>query len=422
MSDSAGPEIDLAQRLKKIKPSATLRIAAEAARLKTEGVDIISLAAGEPDFDTPAHIQEAAITAMRAGKTRYTPAAGIPELRSAICDKLKADNGLSYTPEQIHVGAGAKNVLFALAQVLLNPKDEVVIPAPYWVSYPDQAFLNDARAVMIRTRESDGFVLHPDVLKKTVGRSTKAIILNSPSNPTGAGYTKADLEKVAEIALENDCWIISDEIYEKIVFDGFEHVSIASLSPEVAARTIVVNGMSKSYAMTGWRLGYAAGPLPIIKAMNMVQSQNVSNAPSISQWAGLAALTGDQSCLKEMRDAFQQRKDYVMERLRGIEGIWCHEPQGSFYCFPRIAHYFETRSGDRVINSSVDMAEYLLEEAQVSVVPGGAFGGDEYMRISFATGMEQLTGALDRIEKALKALTPTEHYKNKQVHLEQKRF
>jgi aspartate aminotransferase len=422
MSDPSPSGRPLAQRLAKIKPSATLKSAAEAGRLKAQGVDVVSLAAGEPDFDTPPHVQEAAVAAMRAGKNRYTPTAGVPELRAAVAAKLKADNGLDYTPEQVIVGAGAKNILYTAAQVLFDPKDEVVVCAPFWVSYPDQIFLNDARPVIIRTREADGFVVHPDVLAKTVGRSTKAIILNSPSNPTGAGYTRADLEAVARIALERDLWIISDEIYEHIVFDGFEHVSIASLSPEVAARTIVVNGMSKSYAMTGWRLGYAAGPSRVIQAMNIVQSQNVSNAPSIAQWGGLAALTGDQACVKKMVAAFQERKDYVVGRLNAMKGVWCFEPKGAFYVFPRIAHYFGMRHGDREIDSSLDMAGYLLEAARVSVVPGGAFGGDEYIRISFATGRPELEKGLDRMERALADLTPGPHYDTRQTHLEQKRF
>ncbi len=417
---SSGPQ--LASRLSKVKPSATLTISAEAARLKAAGVDVVSLAAGEPDFSPPAHVQEAVVKAIADGKNRYTPTAGIPELLDAISHKFQHDNGLTYDAKQILVGAGAKNVLYTVAQALLNPKDEVVICAPFWVSYPDQTFLHEARPVMIRTRESDNFVVSPSILKKTVGRNTKAIILNSPCNPTGAGYSRADLEAVAEIALETDAWIISDEIYDKIVYDDFEHVSIASLSPEVAARTITVNGMSKTYAMTGWRLGYAAGNAEVIAAMRVIQSQNVSNAPSIVQWGGVAALTGDQSCVTEMVAAFQQRKDYVVERLNKLPGVWCFEPKGAFYCFPRIAHYFGMTCGDVVIDNSTDLAAYLLGEAKVSVVPGAAFGGDEYIRLSFACGMEQLTTGLDRIEAALARLSPSEHYDKRQEHLEQKRF
>jgi aspartate aminotransferase len=416
------PESPFAKRVAKVKPSATLRITAEANRLKAEGVDIVSLAAGEPDFETPAHIQEALVAAMRAGRNRYTPTPGIPDLRAAIAAKLKADNGLSYAPEQVIVGAGAKNVIYTAMQVLVDQKDEVVVPAPFWVSYPDQVFLNDGRPVIIRTREADGFVVNPSILAKTVGRNTKAIVLNSPSNPTGAGYSKADLARVAEIAVANDLWIIADEIYEKIVFDGFEHISIASLSPEVAARTITVNGMSKSYAMTGWRLGYAAGPTDVIKAMNIVQSQNVSNAPSIVQWAGVAALTGDQGPLAEMARAFQERKDYVMQRMNAMKGIWCHEPKGAFYVFPRVAHYFGMKAGELEMKGSMELSQYLLEAAKVSVIPGAAFGGDEYLRLSFATSMDQLTKGLDRIEAALGRLTPGPHYDKLQEHLEQKRF
>jgi len=419
------PAPPFAARIAKVKPSATLRITAEANRLKAEGVDIVSLAAGEPDFETPAHIQEALVAAMRAGRNRYTPTPGIPDLRSAIAAKLKADNGLSYAPEQVIVGAGAKNVIYTAMQVLVDAKDEVVILAPFWVSYPDQVFLNDGRPVIIRTREADGFVVNPSILAKTVGRNTKAIVLNSPSNPTGAAYTKADLARVAEIALAHNLWIITDEIYEKIVFDGYEHLSIASLSPEVAARTITVNGMSKSYAMTGWRLGYAAGPPDVIKAMNIVQSQNVSNAPSIVQWAGVAALTGDQGCVDEMVRAFQERKDYVVGRLNAMTGVWCYEPKGAFYVFPRMAHYFGMMAGEiegTEIKGSMELAQYLLDSARVSVIPGAAFGGDEYLRLSFATGMAQLTEGLDRVEAALSRLTPGPHYEKLQEHLEQKRF
>jgi len=359
---------------------------------------------------------------MRAGRNRYTPTPGVPDLLAAIASKLKADNGLSCAPEQVIVGAGAKNVIYTAMQVLVDAKDEVVIPAPFWVSYPDQVFLNDGRPVIIRTREADGFVVNPSILAKTVGRNTKAIILNSPSNPTGAGYTKADLTRVAEIALAHNLWIIADEIYEKIVFDGFEHLSIASLSPEVAARTITVNGMSKAYAMTGWRLGYAAGPPDVIKAMNIVQSQNVSNAPSIVQWAGVAALTGDQGCVDAMVRAFQERKDYVVARLNRMPGIWCYEPRGAFYVFPRVAHYFGMRAGETEIEGSMELAQYLLDSARVSVIPGAAFGGDEYLRLSFAIGMAQLTEGLDRVEAALSRLTPGAHYEKLQEHLEQKRF
>ncbi|MDH5526019.1 MAG: pyridoxal phosphate-dependent aminotransferase [Nitrospirota bacterium] len=422
MSDVSS-ESPLAGRLKKIKPSPTLRITAEAARLKSEGVDIVSLAAGEPDFGVPEHVQEAAIASIRDGKSRYTPSAGIPELRKAIAQKLRTDNGLDYTPDEITVGCGAKNILFTLAQVLFDPKDEIVIPAPYWVTYPDQAFLNDARPLMIRTREADGFTVHPDVLRKAVGRKTKAIILNNPCNPTGAGYTREQLEQIAEIALECGAWIISDEIYEKIVYDDFEFVATASLSPQVKARTITVNGLSKSHAMTGWRMGYAAGPAEIIKAMTMVQSQNISNVTSTVQWASVAALTGDQSCLKEMVAAFQQRKDYVVQRLNGMEGIWCFEPKGAFYAFPRIAHYFAMVDADgNEYKDSTSLCEYLLKQALVSVIPGAAFGGDEYLRLSFATSMDQLKEGLDRIEQALSRLKPGPHYDNYQAHLEQKRF
>ncbi len=420
MSDAVTPQ--LAQRLNKIAPSPTLTMAATAARLKAEGVDVVSLEAGEPDFATPAHIQEAAIAAMRDGKNGYTPTAGIPQLLDAIINKFKTDNGLDYERNQIMVGAGAKNVLYTIAQALFDPKDEVIICAPYWVSYKPQIQLNDARVVSINTREADGFTVNLSILEKTVGRNTKAIILNSPCNPTGAGYTREQLEAIAEIAVKNNLWIISDEIYEKIVYDGFEHLSIASLSPEVAARTIVVNGMSKAYAMTGWRLGYAAGNADAIKAMCKAHSQNVSNAPSIVQWAGVAALTGDQSCVKEMVAAFQQRKDYVIERLNAIEGVECVNPKGAFYAFPRVAHYFETRFGDTVIKGSVDLGDYLLKEAQVSIVPGAAFGVDEFFRMSFACGMDQLKEGIDRIEAALARLEPTEHYENFQIHQKQKRF
>ncbi|MEW6740761.1 MAG: pyridoxal phosphate-dependent aminotransferase [Nitrospirota bacterium] len=391
----------LAERVKKIKPSPTLAMDAKAKALKAQGLDIVNFGVGEPDFDTPEHVKEAAIKAIKDGFTKYTPVGGIDELKDAIVEKFKKDNDLEYTKEEIIVSCGAKHSLYNIAQALYGPGDEVIIPSPYWVSYPDQVLLNDATPVFVKTYEEDSFMLRPDALESKITKKTKAIILNSPSNPTGLTYDKKTLEAIAEIALKHDVYIISDEIYEKLVYDGTEFISIASLSKEVKDKTIVVNGLSKSHAMTGWRIGYAAGPKDIIKAMTNIQSQSTSNPTSIAQKAAVAALTGPQDFISVMHSEFDKRRKFLVEGLNSIEGVRCLKPTGAFYAFPNVSKLYGKKTGTRQINSSLDMAMYLLEDANVALVHGEAFGDDNYIRISYATSMENIKKGLDRIKEAL---------------------
>lgn len=394
----------IAERAKKIKPSPTLAVDSKAKEFKAKGVDIVNFGVGEPDFDTPEHIKEAAIKAIKDGFTKYTPVGGIDELKEAIIEKLERDNGLKYGKENIIVSCGAKHSLYNIAQALFGPGDEVIIPAPYWVSYPDQVLLNDAKPVIVDTYEEDDFMLGADALKEKITPRTKAIILNYPSNPTGFIYTEKALKEVAEIALKSNLYIISDEIYEKLIYDGQRHISIASLSEEIKEKTIVVNGLSKSYAMTGWRIGYAAGPAEIIKAMTKIQSQSTSNPTSIAQKAAVAALRGPQDCVQQMRQEFERRRNYLVEQLNSIPGISCRMPKGAFYAFPSIRNFFGKRTATIEINSSMDLSIYLLEKAMVALVPGSAFGAEGYIRISYATGMDNLSRGIERIRKALEEL------------------
>lgn len=394
----------IAERAKKIKPSPTLAVDSKAKEFKAKGVDIVNFGVGEPDFDTPEHIKEAAIKAIKDGFTKYTPVGGIDELKEAIIEKLERDNGLKYGKENIIVSCGAKHSLYNIAQALFGPGDEVIIPAPYWVSYPDQVLLNDAKPVIVNTSEDNDFMLGADALKEKITPRTKAIILNYPSNPTGFIYTEKALKEVAEIALKSNLYIISDEIYEKLIYDGQRHISIASLSEEIKEKTIVVNGLSKSYAMTGWRIGYAAGPAEIIKAMTKIQSQSTSNPTSIAQKAAVAALRGPQDCVQQMRQEFERRRNYLVEQLNSIPGISCRMPKGAFYAFPSIRNFFGKRTATIEINSSMDLSIYLLEKAMVALVPGSAFGAEGYIRISYATGMDNLSRGIERIRKALEEL------------------
>lgn len=391
----------LAERVKKIKPSPTLAMDAKAKALKAQGLDIVNFGVGEPDFDTPEHVKEAAIKAIRDGFTKYTPVGGIDELKEAIVQKFKKDNNLEYTKEDILVSCGAKHSLYNIAQALYGPGDEVIIPSPYWVSYPDQVLLNDATPVFLKTYEEDSFMLRPDVLESKITKKTKAIILNSPSNPTGLTYDKKTLQAIAEIALKHNVYIISDEIYEKLVYDGTEFISIASLDKDIKDKTIVVNGLSKSHAMTGWRIGYAAGPKDIIKAMTNIQSQSTSNPTSIAQKAAVAALTGPQDFISVMHAEFDKRRKFLVEGLNSIEGVRCLKPTGAFYAFPNISKLYGKKTGARQINSSLDMAMYLLEDANVALVHGEAFGDDNYIRISYATSMENINKGLERIREAV---------------------
>lgn len=394
----------LSERVKKIKPSPTLAMDARAKAMKAQGMDIVNFGVGEPDFDTPEHVKEAAIKAIRDGFTKYTPVGGIDELKEAIIEKFKNDNNLEYSKDEILVSCGAKHSLYNVAQALYGAGDEVIIPSPYWVSYPDQVLLNDAVPVFVKTYEEDSFMLRPDVLESKITKKTKAIILNSPSNPTGLTYDKKTLEAIAEIAVRHDIYVVSDEIYEKLVYDGVKHISIASLGKEIKDRTIVINGLSKSHAMTGWRIGFAAGPKDIIKAMANIQSQSTSNPTSIAQKAAVAALTGPQDFISVMHAEFDKRRKFLVDGLNSIDGVRCLKPTGAFYVFPNVSKLYGRKAGQRQINSSLDMAMYLLEDSNVALVHGDAFGDDSYIRISYATSMENIKKGLERIKEAVSKL------------------
>ncbi|KPJ98952.1 MAG: aspartate aminotransferase [Nitrospira bacterium SG8_35_4] len=394
----------LAQRTNAIKPSPTLAMNAKAKALKAAGEDITNFGVGEPDFDTPDNIKEAAIKAIRDGFTKYTPVGGIDELKNAIIDKFRADNGLHYDKDEILVSCGAKHSLYNIAEALFGPGDEVIIPAPYWVTYPDQVLLNDAIPVIVETDEKNSFMIDPARLKDKLTARTKALILNTPSNPTGLAYDRKSLEKIAELAIKHDFYIISDEIYEKLVYEGFTHTSIASLGEEIKKRSIVVNGLSKSHSMTGWRIGFTAGPKDITKAMTNIQSQSTSNATSIAQKAAVEALTGPQDFLPVMISEFDKRRRYMVERLNAMEGISCKTPVGAFYAFPKISTCFGKKWNNTLINNSLDLSTYLLEQGKVAMVPGSAFGDDNYIRLSYATSMDAIKTGLDRIEDAIARL------------------
>ena len=391
-------------RAKRIKPSPTLAMDAKAKAMKASGIDIVSFGVGEPDFDTPENIKEAAIKAIKEGFTKYTPVGGIDPLKDAIIEKFNRDNNLNYAREEIIVSCGAKHSLYNIAQALLNPGDEVLIPSPYWVSYPDQVLLNDAIPVFVKTYESDSFMVRPEAITSSVTKKTKALILNSPSNPTGLTYDKKTIETIAEIVLRYGIFVISDEIYEKLTYDGFKHVSIASLGNDIKAKTIVVNGLSKSYAMTGWRIGYAAGPKEIIKAMTNIQSQSTSNPTSISQKAAIEALRGPQDFIATMLAEFDKRRKFLIGELNSISGMSCLSPTGAFYAFPNTSKLYGKTTGDRTISSSSDLALYLLEKANVALVHGEAFGDDAYIRLSYATSIEEIKKGVDRIREAVSKL------------------
>jgi aspartate aminotransferase len=395
----------LSQRAQKIKPSPTLAIDSRAKAMKASGIDVINFGVGEPDFDTPENIKEAAYRAIRDGFTKYTPVGGIDPLKDAIIEKFRKDNTITYKREEIIVSCGAKHSLYNIAQALYGPGDEVIIPSPYWVSYPDQVLLNDAKPVFVKTYEADSFMVKPEALEACITRNTKALILNSPSNPTGMLYDRTTLEKIAELALKHNFYIVSDEIYEKLVYDNFTHISIASFGEEVRAKTVVVNGLSKSHAMTGWRLGYAAGPADVIKAMTNIQSQSTSNPTSITQKAAVEALNGPQDFITAMRSEFDRRRTFVVNELNTIAGMSCIMPNGAFYAFPNTSKLYGARFGEKAISSSTDLSLYLLEEAKVALVPGDAFGDDNYVRISYATSLEDIVKGLERIRQAIQNLS-----------------
>lgn len=383
----------VAPKLSQISPSLTLEVTSKAKALKKQGVDVVSFGAGEPDFDTPEHIREAAKTAIDTGKTRYTPARGMAELIEAVREKFQRDNRLEYSAASIVVSCGAKHSLYNAFQAICSEGDEVIIPAPYWVTYPEQVRLAGAKPVYLETAESRGYGIDREKLESLVTPRTKAMIVSSPANPTGAAYGREDLEFIAELACRRGFCLVSDEIYEKLVFDGFEAVSPASLSPEVKERTIVINGPSKTYAMTGWRIGYLAAPENVAKAIASFQSHSTSNPATPAQYAALAALNGDQSCVEEMRKAFEQRRNLMVERLNRIPGITATVPKGTFYVFPNIS---------ALGRPSLELASELLEKARIAVVPGIAFGADTNIRLSFADSAENLTKGLDRLEEYVK--------------------
>ena len=394
----------LASRADRIKPSPTLAITAKAQALRAQGRDIIGFGAGEPDFDTPLNIKKAAIKAIEDGFTKYTPVGGIEELKDAISAKLKNDNGLEYGRSQIVVSCGAKHSLFNLAQVLFEAGDEVIVPAPYWVSYPDIVVLSDATPVIVQTSEKSGFKLDPADLRAAITPRTKAVVINSPSNPTGSTYTLEELKKLAGVILEKKIIAISDDIYEKILYDGMPFGEIASISPEMRDQTIVVNGVSKSHSMTGWRIGYAAGPENVIKAVTDYQSQNTSNPTSIAQKAAAEAISGDQGTVSMMVGEFQKRRNFIVDALNDMPGVSCLKPEGAFYVFPNVSGLYGRSFNGKQVKSSADITEFLLEKANVAVVPGVVFGNDSHIRLSYATSMRNIEEGMKRIKTAFSQL------------------
>ncbi len=397
----------LADRLAAVKPSPTIAISTKAAEMKAAGADVIALSAGEPDFDTPENICAAAKAAIEAGKTRYTAPDGIPELKAAIIAKFKRDNGLDYAPEQVIVSTGGKQVLFNALFATLNGGDEVIIPAPYWVSYPDMVLMCDGKPVVVECPESTGFKMTPEALEAAITPRTKWLIFNSPSNPTGAGYTRAELKALTDVLLRHpQVWVMSDDMYEHIAFPGFEFCTPAEVEPQLYARTLTVNGVSKAYAMTGWRIGYAGGPAALVAAMKKVQSQSTSNASSVSQWAAVEALNGPQDYIAESSAVFLRRRDLVAGLLNEINGISCAVPEGAFYVYPSVAGLIGKRTPEgKVIASDEDFALELLAAVGVAVVHGAAFGLSPHFRVSYAAADAQLVEACARIKQFCDSLT-----------------
>ncbi|HEY5937823.1 MAG TPA: pyridoxal phosphate-dependent aminotransferase [Kofleriaceae bacterium] len=398
--------LKLASRLDPIKPSITLAVTAKAARLKADGIDIVSFGAGEPDFDTPAHIKDAARISLDKGVGKYTDVAGIVPLRAAIANELSAVHKTTISSDQILVSTGAKHSLFNLFMALLDPGDEILIPAPYWVSYPDMVMLAGGRPVILETRAEDDFAVTAEQVAAACSPRTRGIVLNNPSNPTGAVYTRAQIEALAKVVVEKDLIVISDDIYRQLIYGDAEYVSIAAVSPEVAKRTVLVDGVSKTYAMTGWRIGYTAGPLPLIKAMSKIQGQSTSNPTHISQIATLAALTGPQDCVAEMRRAFDERRQEMVKLLRAIPGVTCREPKGAFYAFPDVSTFVGKKTPEgSILDDDVQLCDWLVEVGKVAVVPGSGFGAPGYVRLSYACSMANIQEGVGRMAKALATLS-----------------
>ena len=393
-------DITLSHRAQSIKPSPTLAVTARAAELRAEGKDIIGLGAGEPDFDTPEHIKKAAIAALKKGQTKYTAVDGTAELKTAIINKFRRENELVYEKNQILVSCGAKHSLYNLFQAVLNPGDEIIIPAPYWVSYPDMAKLAGAEPVIIKTNIEENFKISPEKLKGAISDKTRMVVFNSPSNPTGVSYSVEELAALGEVLIEHpDILIVTDDIYEHVLWGQDKFVNIVNACPELYDRTIVVNGVSKAYSMTGWRIGYVGGPVSVIKGMNKIQSQSTSNPTSIAQAAAAAALNGDQSYIEQSTKIFKERHDFVLKNLNEIDGVSCLASEGTFYSFPDMNELMKSMDG---ISNDIELAEFFLEKAEVAMVPGSAFGAPGCMRISFATSMENLEKSMERIKQALK--------------------
>lgn len=393
--------ITLSKKAQNVSPSITLSINAKAKQMKADGINVISFGVGEPDFTTPDNIKNAAIEAINKGYTTYTPASGLPQLKQAICEKLKNENNLDYKPENIVVSNGAKHSLYNIFQAICDPGDEVIVPVPYWVSYPDMVKMADATPVFVECTEENEFKLKKEDLLKAITPKTKAIILNSPSNPTGSVYTKSELEEIAEIVVERNIYVVSDEIYEKLIYEGEKHISIASINNDVKDLTIIVNGMSKGYAMTGWRIGYTASHAILAKAMGNMQSHATSNPNTIAQHASIEGLTGDQSSVEEMRLAFDERRKYMVKRINEINGLSCITPKGAFYVMMNIKQLIGKTIKGVKINNSMDLSELLLEHANVAVVPGIAFGTDDFIRLSYANSLENIIEGLNRIDNLL---------------------
>jgi len=395
----------LAQRVARIKPSATLTINAKAKALKQQGVHIINFGVGEPDFDTPSHIAEAAIRALNDGQTRYTAVGGIDELKDAVCDMIRQDYGLSYGRENVLVSCGGKHSLYNLFQALLDEGDEVIIPSPYWVSYPDMVELTGASPVVVPCSEEHEFKMRPDELERAITPRTRMLILNSPSNPTGVHYQREELSALAEVLLKyEDIVIVSDDIYYRILFEGYEWLNIPMVEERLRERTFIVNGVSKTYCMTGWRIGYLVGDADVIRAATKIQSQSTSNPTSIAQWGAVAALRDGQSEVQEMAKIFEARCRYVVDRMNDIPGVTCPEPAGAFYVFPNFSHYYGMKASERIIANSLDLADFLMEKAHVAVVPGSAFGEDRCIRLSYAVSTDDLKEGFNRIAEAVRGL------------------
>lgn len=397
-------------RILKVKPSPTLAVTEMAAQLKAQGIDVLGFGSGEPDFDTPQHIKDAAIKAIETGKTKYTPAGGIPELKKAIADKFLRDNKLDYKLSEVIVNCGGKHSFYNLMQVLLNNGDEVIIPSPYWVSFPSMVELAGGIPVILNTEAETNFKITPEQLKKSITRKTSAVVINSPSNPTGAAYTFDELKALSEVILDAGILAISDDIYESIVYGNYKFNNIANVSNDMYKKTIVLNGVSKTYAMTGWRIGYMAGNENIIKKVETLQGQSTSNPSSISQYAAIEALSGDQSVVSEMVKAFDRRRKFVVQGLDSIPGFKCYNPEGAFYVFPRVDEVYKFKGWKKIEEKYKDeyksssLCAYLLEEAKSAVVPGIGFGNDNYFRMSFATSDESLLEGIKRIKKAIEKL------------------